>query len=142
AGVASHISATEVAADDAERAVVKMKAVRFALPRLGGGSPGTIVGLSPGGLLGYLQRWKIGGLPPRRALRDPARSPAARRFAFRSKRSRHRFGLGDPVDVVSARADLERREIELGLRTRAARRHQKPERGKTKVRPGRHGRRR
>jgi len=141
AGVASHISATEVTADDAERAVVKMKAVRFALQRLGEEAHGTIVGLSPGGLFVYLEGWRIEGFLPKRAIGDPSLTLAEHGFSFRSKRTRHRFGLGDPVDVVIARADLERREIELGLRTRAARRH-KPERGKKKARPGRHGRRR
>src|SRR5207253_2059693 len=40
------------------------------------------------------------------------------------------------------RADLERREIELGLRTRAARRPKHPGRAKTKARGGRQGKRR
>ncbi|HMI32453.1 MAG TPA: VacB/RNase II family 3'-5' exoribonuclease, partial [Candidatus Limnocylindrales bacterium] len=121
AGVASHISATEMAADDAERAVTKMKAVRFALQRLGEEARGTIVGLTPGGLFVFLEGWNIEGFLPKRAIGDPSLTLAEHGFSFRSKRTRHRFGLGDSVDVVVARADLERREIELGLRTRATR---------------------
>jgi ribonuclease R len=140
-GVASHISATEMTADDAERAVVKMKAVRYALQRLGEEARGTIVGLTPGGLFVFLEGWNIEGFLPKRAIGDPSLSLAEHGFSFRSKRTRHRFGLGDPVDVVIARADLERREIELGLRTRAERRSKRPDRGKKKARGGR-GRRR
>ncbi|HEY2923558.1 MAG TPA: RNB domain-containing ribonuclease [Candidatus Eisenbacteria bacterium] len=141
-GVASHISSTEMTADDAERAVQKMKAVRYALLRLGEEARGTIVGLTPGGLFVFLEGWKIEGFLPKRAIGDPSLTLAEHGFSFRSKRTRHRFGLGDPVEVVIARADLERREIELGLKTRAARRSKRPERAKKKARGSRHGRRR
>jgi len=141
AGVASHISATEMTADDGERAVVKMKAVRYALQRLGEEARGTIVGLTPGGLFVFLEGWNIEGFLPKRAIGDPSLTLAEHGFSFRSKRTKHRFGLGDPVDVVIARADLERREIELGLRTRAERRSKRPDRAKKKAR-GSRGRRR
>ena len=142
AGVASHISATEMTADDAERAVLKMKAVRFALQRMGEEARGTIVGLTPGGLFVFLEGWNIEGFLPKRAIGDPSLTLAEHGFSFRSKRTRHRFGLGDSVDVVIARADLERREIELGLKTRAARRTKGRERSKKRARAGRPGRRR
>jgi ribonuclease R len=141
AGVASHISATEMTADDAERAVVKMKAVRYALQRLGEEARGTIVGLTPGGLFVFLEGWNIEGFLPKRAIGDPSLTLAEHGFSFRSKRTKHRFGLGDPVDVVIARADLERREIELSLRTRPERRSKRPDRAKKKAR-GSRGRRR
>jgi ribonuclease R len=141
AGVAAHISSTEMTADDAERAVLKKKAVRFALPRLGEEAHGTIVGLTPGGIFVFLEGWRIEGFLPKRAIGDPSLTLAEHGFSFRSKRTKHRFGLGDPVDVVVARADLERREIELGLKARAGRRS-RPERARKKARAKRHGRRR
>lgn len=142
AGVASHISATEMTADDAERAVLKLKAVRFARERLGEEAQGIIVGLTPGGLFVWLTGWNIEGFLPKRAIRDPSLMLAEHGFSFRSKRSRHRFGLGDSVAVSIARADLERREIELGLRPRATRRPRRPERSRGKVGAARRGRRR
>lgn len=142
AATATHISATEMTADDAERAVVKTKAVRFALQRLGEEARGTIVGLTPNGLFVSLEGWKIEGFLPKRALGDPSLTLAEHGFSFRSKRSRHRYGLGDPVDVVIARADLERREIELGLHTRAARRPKRHGRAATKGRASRSRKRR
>jgi ribonuclease R len=142
AATATHISATEMTADDAERAVVKTKAVRFALQRLGEEARGTIVGLTPNGLFVSLEGLRIEGFLPKRAIGDPTLTLAEHGFSFRSKRSRHRYGLGDPVDVVIARADLERREIELGLQTRAARRPKRQDRATRKGRASRSRKRR
>ena len=142
AGVATHISSTEMTADDAERAVSKLKAVRYAVQRLGEEARGTIVGLTPGGLFVFLEGWNIEGFLPKRAIGDPSLTLAEHGFSFRSKRSRSRLGLGDPVEVVVARADLERREIELGLKTRASRRSKRTERVSKKARGGRHKKRR
>jgi len=128
AATATHISATEMAADDAERTVTKVKAVRYAMQRLGEEAKGTIVGLTPNGLFVSLEGWRIEGFLPKRAIGDPTLTMAEHGFSFRSKRSRHRLGLGDSVEVVVARADLERREIELGLRTRASRRPKRHDR--------------
>jgi ribonuclease R len=137
AATATHISATEMTADDAERAVVKTKAVRFALQRLGEEARGTIVGLTPNGLFVSLEGWRIEGFLPKRAIGDPTLTLAEHGFSFRSKRSRHRLGLGDSVDVVVARADLERREIELSLRTRESRRPKRHDRATKKGRASR-----
>ncbi|MBI4364325.1 MAG: VacB/RNase II family 3'-5' exoribonuclease [Candidatus Latescibacteria bacterium] len=127
AGIAAHISSTEVVADDAERSVLKLKAVRFAQQRLGEEARGVIVGVTPGGVFVWLEGWNIEGFLPKRSIGDPSLALAEHGFAFRSKRSRHRFGLGDSMDVVVTRADLDRREIELGCVRRESRR---PKRGR------------
>jgi ribonuclease R len=93
--------------------------VRFALQRLGEEARGLIVGLTPNGLFVRIPDWNIEGFLPKRALGDPSLSLAEHGFSFRSKRSRHRFGLGDAITVVVSRADLDRREVELGLVPRA-----------------------
>jgi len=114
AGVASHISSTEMTADDAERAVLKMKAVRYARLRIGEEARGTIVGLSSGGLFVF-PRGMVPSRDSSRSGRSAIHRSRLRNTGSRSapKRTRNRYGLGDPVDVVVARADLERREIEL-----------------------------
>jgi ribonuclease R len=114
ARVAEETSAAEIRADDAERGVNRLKAVRFARLRLGAEERGTIVGVTPGGLFVWIDAWNIEGFLPKRALGDPSLTLAEHGFSFRSKRSRHRYGLGDPVHVTVARADLQRREVELG----------------------------
>jgi len=140
--VAAASSAAEIAADDAERAVVKRKAVRFALQRLGEEASGIVVGLTPGGLFVSIEDWRIEGFLPKRALGDPSLTLAEHGFSFRSKRSRHRFGLGDSIRVVVARADLGRREVELGLVPRAGGRPGSTQRARRRATaPGRRGRR-
>src|SRR5438093_283259 len=92
--------------------------------RAGGGGPfrawegrGPLVWVRPRGLFVSLAGWFIERFLPKRAIGAPSLTLAEHGFSFRSKHTRHRLGLGDPVDVVVARADLERRQIELGLRT-------------------------
>jgi ribonuclease R len=118
ASVAARSSDAEIAADDAERGVDKRKAVRFALLRMGEETEGIIAGLSPSGAFVWLPEWHIEGFLPKRSLGDPSLTLAEHGYSFRSKRSRHRFGLGDSVAVMVARADLDRREVELGLAPR------------------------
>jgi ribonuclease R len=142
--VAARSSDAEVAADDAERDVDKRKAVRFALQRLGEETEGIIAGLSPGGVFVWLPEWHIEGFLPKRSLGDPSLALAEHGFSFRSKRSRHRFGLGDSIAVTVARADLERREVELGLVTRGdgpTRRRAKKPRPQRSVKGRKRGRR-
>ena len=140
--LASHISATEMKADEAERAVLRLKAVRFAMLHLGELARGTIVGVTPGGLFVWLEGWNIEGFLSKRGIGDPSLTLAEHGFSFRSKRSRHRFGLGDSIQTVVARADLERREIELSLMLRADRGPHRGRRGRAKRDAGRRGGRR
>jgi ribonuclease R len=141
-GVAARSSEAELRADDAERGVERRKMVRFALSRLGEEARGTIAGLTPGGLFVWIEAWNIEGFLPKRSLGDPTLQLAEHGFSFRSKRSRHRFGLGDSIPVQVVRADLERREVELGLVARAGGRGERAQRTRRRrPAPGRRGRR-
>jgi ribonuclease R len=135
AETANRSSDAEVAADDAERGVSKRKAVRFALMRIGEEARGFVSGLTPNGLFVSIDDWNIEGFLPKRALGDATLTLAEHGFSFRSRRSRRRFGLGDPMQVVVSRADLARREVELALASPA------PGRGKRTRRPEASGRR-
>jgi ribonuclease R len=115
ASVAQRSSDAEIAADEAERAVSRRKAVRFARARIGEETPGFVSGLTSAGVFVTLTGWNIDGFLPKRALGDPTLMLAEHGFSFRSRRSRRRFGLGDALQVVVARADLARREVELAL---------------------------
>ncbi|MGE5175252.1 MAG: ribonuclease R family protein [Hyphomicrobiales bacterium] len=140
ARVAARSSEAEIAADDAERAVSKRKAVRFALQRIGEEARGYVSGLTPNGLFVAIEAWNIEGFLPKRALGDPSLTLAEHGFAFRSRRSRRRYGLGDPLVVAVARADLARREVELALAAPASGRKQRTRRPEKKGR--RHPKRR
>jgi ribonuclease R len=137
AATASLASEMEIKADDAERGVLRRKAVRFARERVGEPVRGTVVAVTPGGLFVSLDAWNIDGFLPKRAFGDASFTMAEHGFSFRSKRSRRRFGLGDTVQVAVMRADLDRREVELGLAPatdRASRRIARRAAGKRKRR--------
>ncbi len=139
---AASTSAAEIQADDAERGVERRKAVRYALQRVGEEARGMIVGLNPNGLFVSIEGWNIDGFLPKRSIGDPSLMLAEHGFSFRSKRSKHRFGLGDSIQVVVARADLDRREVELGLVPRAGQRTGRSQRSRReRAAPGRRGRR-
>ncbi len=141
ASVAARASESEISADEAERAVNRRKAVRFARARIGEEARGFVSGLSPAGVYVTLEDWKIDGLLPKRAMGDPTLTLAEHGFAFRSRRSKRRFGLGDTLQVVVVRADLARREVELGLATPTgskARRTKHAAQG-PRAKPGRRG---
>ncbi len=142
ASIAARSSDAEISADDAERAVEKRKAVRFALQRLGEEARGVISGVTPGGLFVWIEGWRIEGFLPKRSIGDPSLTLAEHGFSLRSKRSRHRFGLGDSVPVMVVRADLDRREVELGLARRAGAKAGRAKRAERRASaPGRRGRR-
>jgi ribonuclease R len=142
ASVAARSSESEIAADEAERSVNRRKAVRFARARIGEEASGYVSGLTPAGVFVTLEDWKIDGFLPKRAMGDPSLTLAEHGFAFRSRRSRRRFGLGDTVQVVVARADLARREVELALAppTGAKARRTKHSAHATHLKRAKHGR--
>jgi hypothetical protein len=75
-----------------------------------------------------LDAWNIDGFLPKRAFGDGSFQMAEHGFSFRSKRSRRRLGLGDFVTVQVTRADLDRREVELGLAPAPGRGAKRPKR--------------
>jgi ribonuclease R len=119
-------SEMEMKADDAERGVARRKAVRYARERMGEPVRGTVVGITPGGLFVSLDAWNIDGFLPKRAFGDASFQMAEHGFSFQSKRARRRLGLGDFVTVVVTRADLDRREVELGLASASGRPSKRP----------------
>ncbi len=143
--VAARTSDAEVSADDAERAVEKRKAARFARQRLGEEVRGVISAVTPGGMFVWIEGWRIEGFLPKRSIGDPSLTLAEHGFSFRSKSSRHRFGLGDAISVLVVRANVNRREVELGLarpqRAGGGRMKRGKRRTKAKGRKGRRARR-
>jgi ribonuclease R len=118
----------EMKADDAERGVLRRKAVRFARERVGEPVRGTVVAVTPGGLFVTLEGWNIDGFLPKRAFGDAFFQMAEHGFSYRSKQSKRRLGLGDSVTVVVARADIDRREVELSLAPATGRASRRPAR--------------
>jgi ribonuclease R len=113
--LAARCSATEQNATDAEREAVKVKGLRYLEGRLGEHASGIITGLIPQGLFVELDDVPVDGfVRPSRDLDEPFTLDASG-VRMVGRRTRRRFALGDPVQIVVARVDVPARECDFGL---------------------------
>jgi ribonuclease R len=115
AALAAECSAREQDATDAEREAVRVKGLRHLATRLGERASGSISGIIPRGFFVELDDVPVDGFV-RVGLDLDDRfdlDPAGVRLVGR--RTRRRFTLGDPVDVVIARVDVPARECDFAL---------------------------
>jgi ribonuclease R len=104
AAVALHSSERERNADDAERALLEWRILRFLKERLGEEFIGTVVDVTKAGLVVELDDYFVGGLLPFAAVRgDHAARPSGRQLRRRTRRKS--FDLGDRVRVILASCD-------------------------------------
>lgn len=115
AELAARCSAAEQNATEAEREAVRVKGLRWLEGRLGERASGSISGLVPRGFFVELDDVPVDGfvrvgmdLDDRFDL-----DPAGARLVGR--RTRRRFALGDPVEIVVARVDVPARECDFAL---------------------------
>ena len=116
AELAAQCSGREQDATSAEREGVRVKGLRHLETRLGERVSGSISGLIPRGFFVELDDVPVDGFV-RLAMDSDDRfdlDPSGVRLVGR--RTRRRFTLGDPVNVVIARVDVPARECELALR--------------------------
>jgi len=104
AAVALHASERERNADDAERALLEWRILRFLKERLGEEFTGTVVDVTRAGLVVELDDYFVEGLLPFPALRgDQDVRPAGRRR--RGSKRRKSFDPGDRIRVILAACD-------------------------------------
>ena len=122
AALALQCSGREQDATQAEREAVRVKGLRHLETRLGERASGSISGLIPKGFFVELDDVPVDGFV-RLAMDTDDRfdlDPSGVRLVGR--RTRRRFTLGDPVQVVIARVDVPARECDLALRLPESRR--------------------
>jgi len=105
---------SERTAESAERAIVRLKTLRWAEARLGETGWGRVTGLLPAGIFVELEEVPVGGFVPREGLRSGARFDEDR-LAFVDGRSRWELHLGDRVQLQIARVDLRERHLDFAL---------------------------
>ena len=99
----------------AERASIKYKQVEFMADRLGQEFDGIISGISEFGLYVELNETKCEGMIPLRELDDDYYDFDERNYQLVGRRHHHRYTLGDPVRVVVARANLDKKQLDFAL---------------------------
>ncbi len=110
-----HSSAMEQLAANAERASIKYKQVEFLADKIGQEFDGKVSGASDFGLFVELTESKCEGAVPLRTLHDDYYSFDERTLCLRGRRTHRIIGLGDPVRVRVANANLEKRQLDFEL---------------------------
>ncbi len=108
-----HCSATEERSEDAERALVRLKSLRWAQAHLGDSFRGCILGVQRSGFYVELDDVPVDGFVPRLELHAAQAAIAHRRGAGQGRGD---LELGHPVIVQIVRVDFRQRALILGLR--------------------------
>jgi ribonuclease R len=119
--VAQQSSELEVRAEQAERGYHRVKAVRFARGKVGETFTGTVTGVIPAGAFVELDEFPLDGFIARATLGGYHRFDPAH-FRLVATHGGGGLAVGDAVEVLIARADVEAREVDFELVTAARRR--------------------
>lgn len=128
ASLAAQCTGAEQNATDAEREGVRVKGLRHLEARLGERASGSISGLIPRGFFVEMDDVPVDGFVRLGLDVEDRFDLDAAGVRLVGRRTRRRFTLGDPVEVVIARVDVPARECELALvitETRRGRRVQR-----------------
>lgn len=110
-----HSSDMEQLAANAERASIKYKQVEYMADHLGEVYTGVISGVTEWGLYVELDENKCEGLVPIRDLADDYYDFDDRNYCLVGRAHNHRYRLGDKVTVQVARADMQKKQLDLAL---------------------------
>jgi len=110
-----HSSEMEQIAANAERASIKYKQVEFMSERMGQEFEGTISGVTEWGLYVEINENKCEGMIPMRELDDDYYDFDEKAYCLTGRRYHKKYSLGDPIRVKVARANLERKQLDLAL---------------------------
>ena len=110
-----HSSDMEQLAASAERASIKYKQVEYMADHLGEVYQGVISGVTEWGLYVELDDNKCEGLIPIRDLADDYYDFDQQNYSLIGRHHNQRYRLGDKVKVQIARADLQKKQLDLAL---------------------------
>ena len=110
-----HSSEMEQLAANAERASIRYKQVEYTADKLGKVYQGVISGVTEWGFYVELNENKCEGLVPVRDLADDYYDLDEKNYCLIGRRHGNKYMLGDEVKVQVARADLDRKQLDLRL---------------------------
>jgi ribonuclease R len=112
---ARHASLMERRADEAERELLQWKKVRFMADKVGNEYEGYITGVAPFGIFIELIEHYVEGLVHVSSMADDYYRFVEQQHIMRGENTKKVYRLGDRVLVQVVRADMERRQVDLGL---------------------------
>ena len=113
--IGAHCTATEIAADEAERESVKIKQLEYLSERVGGIFDGVISGLVKPGFFVKLNGNMIEGFVPFSTVKSDYYIFDEGKHRAHGRRTRQTIKLGDKVRVIVARIDMEKRRADFAL---------------------------
>lgn len=113
--LAEHCTRTERRAEMAERELVKIKLLTYLLDKIGMQFHAIIIGVEEFGLFVQLVEFPVEGLIHVKTLGDDYYYLESETHTLIGRRAGTRYRLGDRVEVVVARVDVDRRELDLAF---------------------------
>jgi len=113
--IAERTSHCERRAMEAERDIVDLKKCQFMASRVGETFPGLVTSVQAFGFFVELDEFMVEGLVHISSLEDDFYQYEEERHRLIGMNRRRQFEIGHPVEVVVAKVDLERREIDFRL---------------------------
>jgi len=110
-----HSSDMEQRAADAERASIKYKQVEFMKDHVGQEFDGVISGVTEWGLYVEIVENKGEGMIPIRDLDDDYYTFDEENFCLTGRKYNHSYQLGDPLRIVIANANLEKKQLDFAI---------------------------
>lgn len=111
--IGMHCSQTEIIADGLERESVKIKMLDYFADKIGSVMPGTVSGVVRGGIFVEIENMFIDGFIPYTSFEDDYYIYDEKKHRAIGRRKNKRYRLGDHLEVVVARVDREKRELDL-----------------------------
>lgn len=111
--IGTHCSQTEIIADGLERESVKIKMLDYFGDKIGSVMPGTVSGVTRGGVFVEIDNMFIDGFIPYTSFEDDYYIYDENKHQAIGRRKNKRYRLGDHLEVVIARVDREKRELDL-----------------------------
>ena len=110
-----HSSDMEIIAQNAERDSIKYKMVEFMSDKIGNEYDAHISGITSYGIYCEIDENHCEGMVPMRDLDDDYYDFDERNYCLIGRRHHNRYQLGDPIRIVVAKANIEKRQLDFSL---------------------------
>ena len=110
-----HSSDMEIIAQNAERDSIKYKMVEFMADKIGNEYDAHISGITSYGIYCEIDENHCEGMVPMHDLDDDYYDFDERNYCLVGRRHHHKYQLGDPIRIVVAKANVEKKQLDFAL---------------------------
>lgn len=110
-----HSSDMEIIAQNAERDSIKYKMVEYMADKIGNKYDAHISGITSYGIYCEIDENHCEGMVPMHDLDDDYYDFDERNYCLVGRRHHHKYQLGDPIKIIVAKANIERKQLDFAL---------------------------